>query len=124
MLLIILTFVFLNSAIFVSDGPVKKSKDLANLRHRCHDDLITVACDIFSLGVLLFDLLLKLNTESEIVDVFNQFKSGRVPPGWQYNLLITDLVAKMLSSKSSKRPTLPEVIAVFELDNILSVYEM
>ena len=77
--------------------------------HRCsQDEYLFVQTDVYSLGVLMVELLWKFETGFERHNILTGFKEGKVPHDWDHGQLI-NLVMQMLSTTFYDRPTIESI---------------
>ena len=83
--------------------------------------------DIYSLGIMLFELCYPMYTAMERYERFSDIRKGTFPPYWIKSVknsfpVMHDLLVRMISDSSSKRPS---AAAVFdEIDALLSEYSV
>ncbi len=83
--------------------------------------------DIYSLGIILFELCYPMYTAMERYERFGDIRKGTFPAYWTSSVKnsfpsIHDLLVRMISESASKRPS---AAAVFdEIDSLLSAYSV
>lgn len=74
---------------------------------------VSPAADIFSLGVLLFEMLYPMKTEMERIKTLTELMNKVFPQDWDADQRITGLIKEMLDADPSLRPSLSEIFARF-----------